>query len=124
MTLRIDNDDRIALLGANGNGKSTLVKLIAGRLAPEHGTITRAATLKVGYFAQHQLDELDEERSPYDHVRDLMPDTPEAKIRGARRLNRLFWACRQQRGREFIRRREGAAAAGSCDFRGTASHHP
>ncbi|HZL60949.1 MAG TPA: ATP-binding cassette domain-containing protein, partial [Pseudolabrys sp.] len=56
--------------------------LLAGRLAPEHGTVTRAATLKVGYFAQHQLDELDEDRSPYDHVRDLMPDQPEAKVRG------------------------------------------
>jgi ATP-binding cassette, subfamily F, member 3 len=82
LSLRIDNDDRIALLGSNGNGKSTLVKLLAGRLAPEHGTLTRAATLKVGYFAQHQLDELDEDRSPYDHVRDLMPDQPEAKVRG------------------------------------------
>ena len=79
--MRIDNDDRIALLGANGNGKSTLVKLLAGRLAPEHGTVTRAATLKVGYFAQHQLDELDPEASPYDHVRRLMPDAPEAKVR-------------------------------------------
>ena len=82
LSLRIDNDDRIALLGSNGNGKSTLVKLLAGRLAPEHGTVTRAATLKVGYFAQHQLDELDEDRSPYDHVRDLMPNQPEAKVRG------------------------------------------
>src|SRR6188472_1711958 len=43
LSLRIDNDDRIALLGANGNGKSTLVKLLAGRLAPEHGTVTRAS---------------------------------------------------------------------------------
>ncbi|HEY5166643.1 MAG TPA: ABC-F family ATP-binding cassette domain-containing protein [Pseudolabrys sp.] len=82
LSLRIDNDDRIALLGANGNGKSTLVKLLAGRLAPMHGTVTRAATLRVGYFAQHQLDELDLEESPYDHVRRLMPDTPEAKVRG------------------------------------------
>ena len=82
LNLRIDNDDRIALLGSNGNGKSTLVKLLAGRLAPMSGTITRAATLKVGYFAQHQLDELEPEESPYDHVRQLMPDTPEAKVRG------------------------------------------
>ena len=82
LSLRIDNDDRIALLGANGNGKSTLVKLLAGRLAPMHGTITRAATLTVGYFAQHQLDELDPDASPYDHVRALMPDAPEAKVRG------------------------------------------
>ncbi|HEX3709811.1 MAG TPA: ABC-F family ATP-binding cassette domain-containing protein [Pseudolabrys sp.] len=82
LSLRIDNDDRIALLGSNGNGKSTLVKLLAGKLAPETGTITRAATLKVGYFAQHQVDELDMDGSPYDHVRRLMPDMPEAKVRG------------------------------------------
>ncbi|HTT47002.1 MAG TPA: ABC-F family ATP-binding cassette domain-containing protein [Pseudolabrys sp.] len=82
LSLRIDNDDRIAMLGANGNGKSTLVKLLAGRLAPMQGSVTRAATLKVGYFAQHQLDELDPDASPYDHVRQLMPDAPEAKVRG------------------------------------------
>ena len=64
LSLRIDNDDRIALLGSNGNGKSTFVKLLAGRLAPRHGTVTRAATLKVGYFAQHQLDELDRRSKP------------------------------------------------------------
>jgi ATP-binding cassette subfamily F protein 3 len=81
LTLRIDNDDRIALLGANGNGKSTLVKLIAGRLDPMQGSVTRAANLKVAYFAQHQLDELDPEESPYDHVRELMPDAPEAQVR-------------------------------------------
>jgi len=81
LSLRIDNDDRIALLGANGNGKSTLVKLLAGRLDPECGTITRAANLRVAYFAQHQLDELELDASPYDHVRRLMPDEPEAKVR-------------------------------------------
>jgi ATP-binding cassette, subfamily F, member 3 len=81
LTLRIDADDRIALLGANGNGKSTLAKLLAGRLAPEGGTITRAHALDVAYFAQHQLDELIPEQSVYDHVRRLMPDAPEAKVR-------------------------------------------
>jgi ATP-binding cassette, subfamily F, member 3 len=81
LTLRIDTDDRIALLGANGNGKSTLAKLLAGRLAPESGTITRADRLNVAYFAQHQLDELIPERSVYDHIRRLMPDAPEAKVR-------------------------------------------
>ena len=81
LTLRIDNDDRIALLGANGNGKSTFVKLIAGRLAPMQGDVTRAANLKVAYFAQHQLDELDPEDSPYDHVRELMPDASESQVR-------------------------------------------
>jgi ATP-binding cassette subfamily F protein 3 len=81
LDLRIDNDDRIALIGANGNGKSTLVKLVANRLAPMQGTVTRAAGLRVAYFAQHQLDELEAEASPYDHVRRLMPGAPEAKVR-------------------------------------------
>jgi ATP-binding cassette subfamily F protein 3 len=82
VTLRIDSDDRIALLGANGNGKSTLVKLLANKLPPFSGRITRAEKLAVGYFAQHQLDELDLDASPYDHVRRLMLDAPEAKVRG------------------------------------------
>jgi ATP-binding cassette subfamily F protein 3 len=82
VTLRIDNDDRIALLGANGNGKSTLVKLLANRLPPFSGAITRAEKLSIAYFAQHQLDELNEDASTYDHIRKLMPDAPEAKVRG------------------------------------------
>ncbi|ETR74920.1 glycosyl transferase family 1 [Afipia sp. P52-10] len=81
ITLRIDNDDRIALLGQNGNGKSTLVKLLANRLAPFSGNVTRADKLAVGYFAQHQVDELNLDGSPYSHVRQLMPDAPETKIR-------------------------------------------
>jgi ATP-binding cassette subfamily F protein 3 len=81
VTLRIDNDDRVALLGSNGNGKSTLVKLLAGRLAPFSGHVTRADKLSIAYFAQHQLDELDEAGSVYTHVRRLMPDAPESKIR-------------------------------------------
>jgi ATP-binding cassette, subfamily F, member 3 len=82
VTLRIDTDDRIALLGSNGNGKSTLVKLLANRLSPFSGTITRAEKISIAYFAQHQLDELSEDGSPYDHVRKLIPDAPETKVRG------------------------------------------
>ena len=81
VTLRVDTDDRIALLGSNGNGKSTLVKLLANKLPPFSGRITRAEKLSVGYFAQHQVDELNLDGSPYDHVRKLMPDTPESKVR-------------------------------------------
>ena len=81
LNLRIDNDDRIALLGSNGNGKSTLVKLIAARLEPMSGSITRASRLKIAYFAQHQLDELDSEATVYEHVRELMPDATESKVR-------------------------------------------
>src|SRR6195256_4161377 len=82
VTLRIDTDDRIALLGSNGNGKSTLVKLLANKLPPFSGHVTRAEKLSVGYFAQHQVDELNLDGSPYDHVRKLMPDATETKIRG------------------------------------------
>ena len=81
LNLRIDTDDRIALLGPNGNGKSTLAKLLAGRLAPFDGTITRPDRIEVAYFAQHQLDELMPAQSVYEHVRRLMPDAPETRVR-------------------------------------------
>ncbi|WP_353641991.1 ABC-F family ATP-binding cassette domain-containing protein [Mesorhizobium sp. WSM2239] len=81
MTLRIDADDRIALLGANGNGKSTFAKLLAGRLKAETGTMTIAPGLKVAIFAQHQLDDLRPEENAYEHVRRLMPEAPESKVR-------------------------------------------
>ncbi len=81
LDLRLDDDDRIGLLGANGNGKSTLAKLIAGRLDAMGGRFRRLHRLDVAYFAQHQLDELKPAWSPYDHVRDLMPDATEAQVR-------------------------------------------
>jgi ATP-binding cassette subfamily F protein 3 len=81
LTLRVDPDDRIGLLGANGNGKSTLTKLLTGRLEAFSGRMTRADKLKTAYFAQHQLDELNPQASAYDHVRKLMPDAPEARVR-------------------------------------------
>jgi ATP-binding cassette, subfamily F, member 3 len=81
LTLRIDADDRIALIGQNGNGKSTLVKLLTGRLDPFSGTVIRADKIKIAYFAQHQLDELNPAASAYDHVRTMMGDAPEAKLR-------------------------------------------
>ena len=59
LSFRLDADDRIALLGANGNGKSTLIKLLAGRLDPLAGSVSKSGKLRVGYFAQHQADELD-----------------------------------------------------------------
>jgi ATP-binding cassette subfamily F protein 3 len=81
LSLCIDDDDRIGLLGSNGNGKSTFAKLIAGRLPHASGSFRRDPRMQVAYFAQHQLDELNPARSAYDHVRDLMPDVPEAKVR-------------------------------------------
>ncbi|PRX37863.1 ATP-binding cassette, subfamily F, member 3 [Meinhardsimonia xiamenensis] len=81
LTLRIDPDDRIALLGRNGEGKSTLAKLLAGRLAPMAGTIRRARGLKVGYFAQHQIEELREDETPLQHLARLRPAEPPARLR-------------------------------------------
>ncbi|MEM1379151.1 MAG: ABC-F family ATP-binding cassette domain-containing protein [Pseudomonadota bacterium] len=81
ITLRIDSDDRIAILGANGQGKSTLVKAVSGRLPVMDGALYKHKKLKVAYFAQHQLDELKPKQSPYDHVRALMPEGTEAEIR-------------------------------------------
>src|SRR5271157_2561792 len=80
--LTLADDDRIGLLGANGNGKSTFAKLIAGRLEPMAGRMTRAGKLQVGYFAQHQIDELEPGGSVYDHVAERMRGQPESKIRG------------------------------------------
>ena len=81
LNLRIDQDDRIALLGQNGNGKSTFAKLIAGKLAPLSGSVFGAKRVDVGYFAQHQLDELNPAKTPYDHMLDLMPEATEAQRR-------------------------------------------
>ncbi|GGF47239.1 ATP-binding protein [Azorhizobium oxalatiphilum] len=81
LNLRIDEDDRIALLGPNGNGKSTFAKLLADRLQPQKGSVVRADKLEIAYLAQHQVDELRVGDSPVEHVRRLMPDAPEARVR-------------------------------------------
>ena len=79
--LTLSNDDRIGLIGANGNGKSTFAKLIGGRLAPMSGKMGRANKLEVGFFAQHQVDDLDLTGTPYSHVADFMRGEKEAVIR-------------------------------------------
>ena len=81
LNLRLDQDDRIALLGRNGQGKSTLSKLLAGRLAPMEGRLVKSPRLRVGYFAQHQVDELHLDETPLDHVRSLRPDEAPARLR-------------------------------------------
>ncbi|WP_310619941.1 ABC-F family ATP-binding cassette domain-containing protein [Flexibacterium corallicola] len=87
LNLNIDHDDRIALLGANGNGKSTFAKLLAGRLNLQAGDIVRSSKLEIAFFAQHQLDDLIPEATPVEHVRRLMPQEQEAKVRA--RVNRF-----------------------------------
>jgi ATP-binding cassette, subfamily F, member 3 len=81
LTLRIDPDDRIALLGSNGNGKSTFAKLITGKLKPQAGAMASAPRMGIGYFAQHQMDELADIRTPYDYATELMPDRSMAERR-------------------------------------------
>lgn len=68
LDLRLDPDDRVALLGANGNGKSTFAKLLADILKPMAGEIRRAPKLSVGYFAQHQIDTLDGDESAFQQL--------------------------------------------------------
>ncbi len=82
---RLGHDDRVALLGANGNGKSTLMKLIAGKLDVMKGEVFRSGKLRIGYFSQHQTDELAVDRTPYEVMLDLMrkklPDVKEPVVR-------------------------------------------
>ena len=82
INMRMDMEDRIALLGQNGNGKSTFAKLLADRLTPMDGQIKRSRKLSIGYFAQHQQDELDKEGTPLSHLRLLMKGATEAQVRG------------------------------------------
>lgn len=82
LNLRIDMEDRIALLGANGNGKSTLIKLLSGRLEALAGQAYRSPKLRVGYFAQHQAEELDITSTPYQLLKEAMPTSSEPKVRG------------------------------------------
>ena len=81
LNLSIDNGDRIALLGANGNGKSTFAKLLSGRLQPLGGEMRCTPKLKVGYFAQHQTEELPLEKTAAEYMATLMPEADETKVR-------------------------------------------
>ncbi|MFT4716311.1 MAG: ATP-binding cassette subfamily F protein 3 [Paracoccaceae bacterium] len=81
LDLRIDQDDRIALLGANGQGKSTLSKLLAGKLEAMSGNIHASSKLRIGYFAQHQVDELELDETPIQHMRRLRPGETPGRLR-------------------------------------------
>jgi ATP-binding cassette subfamily F protein 3 len=81
LDLRIDGDDQIALLGANGNGKSTFMRLLAGRLAPQTGRMVKSGKLRIGYFSQDQADELDLESTPLQLMARALPMEPESRLR-------------------------------------------
>ena len=116
LDLRLDADDRVGLLGANGNGKSTFAKLISGRMEAMAGRRYASSKMEVGFFAQHQMDDLPAGKTPYEHMQDLMPDATEAQRRA--KLGVLGLQHRQGRhqGGEPVGRREGAPAVRAGDL--------
>src|SRR5438874_2358621 len=81
LDLRLDPDDRIALLGANGNGKTTFARLLAGRIEAFSGQMIRAPKLACGFFAQHQIEEMQPAESAFEHLAALMPESPPETVR-------------------------------------------
>ena len=115
VNLSLDMDDRVALLGSNGNGKSTLAKLIAGKLEAQAGSVRRSPRLGVGYFAQHQTDELVMDETPIDHMTRALPQATPSQVRG--QLARFGAGCGPggQQDHGAVGGRESAAAAGAGD---------
>ncbi len=81
LNLRLDPDDRIALLGRNGNGKTTLARLLAAQLAPMEGAMTASGKMRVGYFTQYQVEELDRDETPLQHMTILMKGASQSAVR-------------------------------------------
>jgi ATP-binding cassette subfamily F protein 3 len=82
LNLRLDPDDRIALLGRNGNGKTTLARLLAAQLKPMDGAMNASGKMKVGYFTQYQVEELDRTETPLQHMTQLMKGATQSAVRG------------------------------------------
>ncbi len=81
LNLRLDPDDRVALLGRNGNGKTTLARLLAAQLAPMEGAMNASGKMRVGYFTQYQVEELDRDETPLQHMKLLMTGASESAVR-------------------------------------------
>ncbi|ATE67138.1 ABC-F family ATP-binding cassette domain-containing protein [Rhizorhabdus dicambivorans] len=81
LNLRLDPDDRIALLGRNGNGKTTLARLLAAQLKPMEGSMAAAGKMRVGYFTQYQVEELDRDDTPLEHMTRLMKGATPGAVR-------------------------------------------
>jgi ATP-binding cassette subfamily F protein 3 len=79
--LRIEPDDRLALLGRNGNGKTTLARLLAGHLSPMEGSLVASSKLRVGYFAQHQIEDLVHDETPLQHMTRMLPGAKPGSVR-------------------------------------------
>ncbi|WEJ99882.1 MAG: ABC-F family ATP-binding cassette domain-containing protein [Candidatus Sphingomonas phytovorans] len=81
LNLRLDPDDRVALLGRNGNGKTTLARLLAAQLTPMEGEMTASGKMRVGYFTQYQVEELDTDDTPLEHMTRMMKGASPAAVR-------------------------------------------
>ena len=81
LNLRFDPDDRIALLGRNGNGKTTLARLLAAQLTPMDGRMTATGKMRIGYFTQYQVEELDRDETPLQHMTLLMKGASQSAVR-------------------------------------------
>jgi len=81
LNLRFDPDDRIALLGRNGNGKTTLARLLAAQLAPMEGALNASGKMRVGYFTQYQVEELDRDETPLQHMTIAMKGATQGAVR-------------------------------------------
>jgi ATP-binding cassette subfamily F protein 3 len=81
LDLRLDPDDRVALIGANGNGKTTLARLLCGRLAPFSGQVRRSPKFAYGFFAQHQIEEMRPLATAFDHLAALLPEALPEQVR-------------------------------------------
>ncbi len=81
LNMRLDPDDRVALLGRNGNGKTTLARLLAAQLSPMEGEMNASGKMRVGYFTQYQVEELDSDDTPLEHMTRMMPDARPSVVR-------------------------------------------
>ncbi len=81
LNLRIDPDERMALLGRNGNGKTTLARLLAGQLAPMDGAMQASGKMQIGYFTQYQVEELAGDETPLEHMTRAMDGRPPKDVR-------------------------------------------
>ena len=80
LNMRLDPDDRVALLGRNGNGKTTLARLLAAQLTPMDGDMASSNKMKVGYFTQYQVEELEADDTPLAHMTRIMPGATPAAV--------------------------------------------
>ena len=114
ITLTVRAGDRVGILGVNGAGKSTLVKSIAGEIAPRAGELRRGQGLAIGYFAQHQLDQLRTDETPLAHLRRLAPDAREQQLREFLGTYRFSGEMATVPDRADVRRRKSALCAGAA----------